>query len=237
MKNILKVIDVSSKISEKNKINLTIHQFAESLGNAIDAKDHYTCSHSEEVAVVSQAIGVQMGLDNERCELIHIAGHLHDIGKIGIPDSILKKTGRLTIEEYEIIKKHPEMGAQIVAPMASASGLNIIADTILHHHERYDGNGYPHGLKGKAIPLEARIIAVADTLSAMARDRPYRKAMLFSEIVAEIADCAGSQFDPMVVKEFLKIVDWIESYYRCGKLASDDFMLSGVDTELQSLSI
>ena len=194
----------------------TVHQFAESLGNAIDAKDHYTCSHSEEVAVVAQALGVQLGLCKHECELLHIAGHLHDIGKIGLPDAILKKTGRLTEEEYEIVKQHPAIGADIVKPVASVAGLDRITGIILHHHERYDGGGYPHGLKGDDIPFGARVIAVADTLSAMASNRPYRNAIEFSRIIEEIESCSGSQFDPLIVSEFLKISDKIHDYFVAG---------------------
>lgn len=195
------------------KINCTIHQFAESLGNAIDAKDPDTCSHSEEVAVVSLEIGLCMGLGAERCELLHIAGHLHDIGKIGVPDSILQKKGGLTAEEFGIVQLHPQVGAGIVAPVTSFAGNDTIARSILHHHERYDGNGYPNGLKGEEIPLEARIIAVADTLSAMANNRPYREALSFSRIVDEIGRCSGTQFDPEVVRVFMQINEHLESYF------------------------
>ncbi|WP_320175629.1 HD-GYP domain-containing protein [Maridesulfovibrio sp.] len=201
---------------DNNVASMTVHQFAESLGNAIDAKDHYTCSHSEEVAVVAQALGVQLGLNDQECELLHIAGHLHDIGKIGLPDSILKKEGRLTLEEYEIVKKHPAMGAEIVKPVATVSGLDRIPGIILHHHERYDGAGYPYALKGENIPFGARVIAVADTLSAMASNRPYRKAIEFSRIIDEIKTCSGTQFDPAVVEAFMGITDQIENYFMQG---------------------
>lgn len=200
----------------ENVASMTVHQFAESLGNAIDAKDHYTCSHSEEVAVVAQMLAVEMGLSPRESELLHIAGHLHDIGKIGLPDSILKKRGRLTEEEYELVKKHPAMGADIVKPVASVAGLDQITGIILHHHERYDGGGYPHGLKGRQIPFGARLIAVADTLSAMASNRPYRKALEFEKIVQEIKDCSGSQFDPAVVDAFLACADRIGEYFAEG---------------------
>lgn len=238
MKNMEKIIGVTAPRCEKSIVNLTIHQFAESLGNAIDAKDHYTCSHSEEVAVVAQVLGTEFGLDSDRCELLHIAGHLHDIGKIGVPDSILKKSGGLTEDEYELIKKHPVMGAQIVAPVASVSGIDIVADIILHHHERFDGKGYPYGLKGEAIPLEARIIAVADTISAMARSRPYRAAIPFTEIVNEIQECSGTQFDPAVVRSFMTVSDRVEQYYSWGKNYSDEFFHNefGVLENKKSLS-
>ncbi|NDV24675.1 HD-GYP domain-containing protein [Desulfovibrio sp. JC022] len=210
------------KRRDNSVASMTVHQFAESLGNAIDAKDHYTCSHSEEVAVVSQALGVQLGLPERDCELLHIAGHLHDIGKIGLPDSILKKEGRLTDEEYEAVKQHPTIGADIVKPVASVSGLDHITGIILHHHERYDGGGYPHGLKGEQIPFGALIIAVADTLSAMASNRPYRQAIEFGQIVEEIKSCSGSQFDPVVVDAFLEITDSIEQYFTQGSPVIED---------------
>ena len=203
---------------DNNVASMTVHQFAESLGNAIDAKDHYTCSHSEEVAVVAQALGVQLGLNNQECELLHIAGHLHDIGKIGLPDSILKKEGRLTLEEYETVKKHPAMGAEIVKPVATVSGLDRIPGMILHHHERFDGAGYPYALKGERIPFGARVIAVADTLSAMASNRPYRKAIEFNKIIEEIQACSGTQFDPVVVEAFMGITDQIKNYFLQGSI-------------------
>ncbi len=196
------------------KANMTVHQLAESLGNAIDAKDSYTCSHSEEVAVISHAIGVHMGLGPEKCEQLHIAGHLHDIGKIGIPDSILLKKGHLTDDEFRFIQKHPQIGADIIAPVTTLEGIDVLAKAILHHHERYDGKGYPHGLKGSEIPLEARIISVADTLSAMASNRPYRKAVSFEEIVSEITRCSGTQFDPAIVNVFVDMAGEVEQYFR-----------------------
>lgn len=228
MKNIIEVEGTGIGADEQSRINLTIHQFAESLGNAIDAKDHCTCSHSEEVAVVAKALGIQLGLTKSECELLHIAGHLHDIGKIGLPDSILKKQGQLTDEEYEIVKRHPAVGAEIVAPVASTSGLNNVVDMILHHHERFDGNGYPYGLKGKDIPYGARIIAVADTLSAMASTRPYRDAMPFDYIVSEIDSCAGTQFDPEVVNAFIKISDKIELYFKAPQPVSEDVLIAKI---------
>ncbi|TIH19799.1 HD-GYP domain-containing protein [Marinifilum sp. JC120] len=210
------------KEHDNSVASMTVHQFAESLGNAIDAKDHYTCSHSEEVAVVAQALGVQLKMNDRECELLHIAGHLHDIGKIGLPDSILKKEGRLTDAEYELVKQHPAIGADIVKPVASVSGLDRITGIILHHHERYDGGGYPQGLAGDQIPFGARVIAVADTLSAMASNRPYREAIEFEKIVEEIKSCSRSQFDPVVVNAFLNISDEIKLYFTQGNSIIQD---------------
>lgn len=185
----------------------SLHLFAESLGNAIDAKDHCTCLHSEEVAIIAQAIGMQLELPQLETRLLHIAGHLHDIGKIGIPDAILKKTGSLTDAEYTEIKRHPQLGAEIVTPVMGAVGNGEIISVILHHHERYDGKGYPDGLKGEDIPFGARIIAVADSLSAMLQDRPYRVAMGYEIAVDEILRCSGTQFDPAIVAAFMEIKD------------------------------
>ncbi|WP_243546989.1 HD-GYP domain-containing protein [Pseudodesulfovibrio tunisiensis] len=195
-------------------VHMTVHQFAESLGNVIDAKDHCTRSHSEEVAVVSQAIGLELGLSARQADILHVAGHLHDIGKIGIPDAILKKQGPLTSAEFEIIKQHPQIGAGIMAPVTGFSGTNGVVRMILHHHERFDGTGYPHGLPGLDIPLGARIIAVADSLSAMLQNRPYRKALSYGQAVEEIARCSGSQFDPLVVEALLEIRDTVRDYLR-----------------------
>lgn len=210
-----KIINFFTRRKERDNsvASMTIHQFAESLGNAIDAKDHYTCSHSEEVAEVALLLGKQLGMPERECELLHIAGHLHDIGKIGLPDSILKKEGRLTGAEYEVVKQHPAMGAEIVKPVASVAGLENVTGIILHHHERFDGGGYPYGLKGRKIPFGAKVIAVADTLSAMASNRPYRQAIEFPKIVAEIKSCSGTQFDPVVVETFLAVSDRIEEYF------------------------
>lgn len=195
-------------------VQMTVHQFAESLSNVIDAKDHCTRSHSEEVAVVSQCLGIRMGLSSRQADILHVAGHLHDIGKIGVPDSILKKRGPLTEAEFRIIQQHPVIGAEIMAPVTSFAGSNGIVKMILHHHERFDGKGYPHGLKASNIPLGARIIAVADSLSAMLQNRPYREAMTFDQAAAELQSCSGTQFDPQVVSAFVSARDSIEGYLR-----------------------
>ncbi|QJB56951.1 HD-GYP domain-containing protein [Pseudodesulfovibrio sp. zrk46] len=193
-------------------VQMTVHQFAESLSHIIDAKDHCTYNHSEEVAVMAQTIGQQMGLSAKQADILHVAGHLHDIGKVGIQDSILKKRGPLTKSEFNIIKRHPEIGAQIMAPVLPFSGKNGIVKMILHHHERFDGKGYPHGLKGHEIPLGARIIAVADSLSAMLQHRPYRKAMSYEQALDELIACTDTQFDPKVVDAFFGVREIIWDY-------------------------
>lgn len=179
-----------------------IHQFAESLGNAIDAKDHFTKLHSEEVAIVSRILALALGLPLAIADHIHIAGHLHDLGKIGISDKVLQKQGPLNDKEWDEIKKHPIIGAEILKPVGylAASG---IADMVYHHHERFDGAGYPDGLRGEDIPLGSRIISLADGLSAMLQDRPYRSKMTFEEAVNEILGQNGTYYDPTVVHAFL----------------------------------
>ncbi|WP_147819341.1 HD-GYP domain-containing protein [Salidesulfovibrio onnuriiensis] len=186
----------------KEQLLDTLHQFAESLGEAIDAKDPCTRFHSEQVAEVSAAIAREMGLSDHDVRMIHIAGHLHDIGKIGIPDAILRKTNFLTSTEWEHIRTHPELGAIIVRPVEAFSPPGGVADIILHHHELYDGSGYPYGRSGTDIPLGSRIITVADALSARMQHRPYRQGARFDVAVRAILHCAGTHYDPLVVSAF-----------------------------------
>ncbi len=186
------------------QLGVTIHQFAESLGTAIDAKDSFTACHSDQVAIVSQVIALSLEMPPAMADQIHIAGHLHDIGKIGIPDAVLQKRGPLNDAEWKCIREHPVIGANILRPVKVLSGQGGIVDMVLHHHERYDGKGYPHGLKGQDIPFGARIIAVADSLSAMIEDRVYRPAMSFDQAILEIQANSGTQFDPRAVEGLLK---------------------------------
>lgn len=192
-----------------------LHQFAESLGNAIDAKDQHTSMHSDEVARVSHALALAMGLPRREADIIHVAGHLHDIGKIGVPDQVLQKTGALDSSEWRAVRKHPEAGADILRPVASLERLGVV-DMVLHHHERYDGKGYPHGLQGASIPLGARIISLADSLSAMLQNRPYRKAMTFESACRELERCSGAQFDPIVVNAFKRSIPTIQAIIEGG---------------------
>ena len=183
-------------------VTTILHQFAESLGNAIDAKDQHTSMHSDEVARIARTLALSMGLSRYEADIIHVAGHLHDIGKIGVPDEVLAKPGPLTPPEWRAIRRHPEAGADILRPVAALRSLGVV-DMVLHHHERYDGDGYPHRLRGTEIPLGARIITLADSLSAMLQDRPYRRSFTFEAACREIVRCSGSHFDPRVVESFL----------------------------------
>lgn len=185
-------------------ITTLVHQMAASLGKAIDAKDTHTLAHSEEVAVMAQALALRLGLDHQTADRIHVAGHLHDIGKIGVPDHILGKPGPLTPEEWIAMRAHPTVGAAILTPLSQLVLTGVVA-MVRAHHERFDGQGYPDGLAGDAIPLGARIIAVADSLSAMTQVRPYRSARAFDEAIEEIRRGCGSQFDPVVATVCLDI--------------------------------
>ena len=191
------------------KVSKIVHEMSESFGRAIDAKDPFTKNHSDEVAVISQAVALAMGFTPLMADVIHIAGHLHDIGKIGVPDSVLTKPDPLTDDEWRLIKKHPAMGAAILAPVEAMANMNV-PELVLCHHERFDGKGYPRRLSGNSIPLGARIIALADSLSAMLQKRPYRDKIAFDLACREIERCAGTQFDPHVVAAFFTVKDYIK---------------------------
>lgn len=196
------------------KIHIYLHQFAEALGNALDAKDEYTYNHSQHVAVIGYLIALKLGFTSRQANLIHIAGHLHDIGKIGVPDTVLLKQGPLTEKEWQYIKRHPVIGAEIVGTISHFQKKGGLRDMILHHHERYDGTGYPAGLKAHEIPIGARIIAVADTFSAMTQDRPYRKGMTIKKAFDEIALSSGRQLDPLCVAAFISIKDKVTAWMK-----------------------
>jgi putative nucleotidyltransferase with HDIG domain len=172
-----------------------------SLTSAVDAKDSYTCGHSERVALLSRHLATEIGLPDPDVEQIYMAGLLHDVGKIGVPESVLQKTGRLTPEEFDQMKKHPEIGARILADVKQ---IKALIPGVLHHHERYDGRGYPIGLAGAAIPLMGRIICLADCFDAMTSNRTYRKALPLEVALTEIRRCAGTQFDPTLAEAFLR---------------------------------
>ncbi|WP_211230111.1 HD-GYP domain-containing protein [Desulfovirgula thermocuniculi] len=177
----------------------TIYAFAEAIG----ARDPYTMGHCEKVAEYARLIAEAMGLGEKEISLAYICGIVHDVGKIGVPESILNKPGSLTKEEFAYITLHPEKGASILSHI---SWLEDVVPVVLAHHERYDGGGYPMGLKGEEIPLLSRILAVADAFDAMTSDRSYRKALPLPVAVQELKRHAGKQFDPQVVEAFLEII-------------------------------
>ena len=175
-----------------------------SLATAIDARDPYTKGHSDQVARLSVLLAQEMGWNRADLEMLEFAALLHDVGKIGIPDAILRKVESLSPDEWNHIRLHPYHSAQIVKPVQP---LQRIIPWIYHHQEKWDGTGYPDGLKGKDIPLAARIIAVADAFNAMTTDRPYRKAKTREEAIEELRRCAGAQFDPQVVEVFVGLLE------------------------------
>ncbi len=183
----------------------TAHELAESLGRAVDARDCRLFQHSAAVADISSLLAQAHGLTPRQAEMVHMAGHLHDVGKIGVPDSILLKPGPLTDAEWEIMRRHPKMGADILRPVKVFCGRPGVCEIVLAHHERWDGSGYPYGLAGNDIPLGARIVAVADALSAMTEERPYRRSRTLHEAVEEVARSAGTHFDPCVVRDLLSL--------------------------------
>jgi len=179
------------------------HEFIESFIEILEKKDAYTRGHSNRVAHYAMEIAKKMNLSREEIELAHITGHLHDIGKIGIPDSILSKNGNLNNFEFDLIKKHSEFGYNI---LNKVSVLKEHALIVKYHHERWDGMGYPSGLKGKDIPLISRIISVADSFDAMTSSRSYRKALDDSFAIKELEKNSWKQFDGEIVEVFLREV-------------------------------
>lgn len=174
------------------------------LRQTVEAKDPYTRGHSDRVSEFSVLIGKKMGLDDETLHTLKIGGLFHDIGKIGIPDSILLKESKLSDEEYSQIKNHPTIGAHM---LGDAAVFKDIIPIVKHHHERFDGRGYPSQLAGENIPFIARIAAVADTFDAMTSKRTYRAALPLSVVKEEIEKCSGTQFDPKIAKVFLDILN------------------------------
>ncbi len=173
------------------------------LVSTVEARDHYTYGHSRKVNTYAVALAELIGLSPDEVSKVSTAALLHDIGKIGIPDKILNKKGKLSAEDWEAIKSHPRLGANIVGNIPN---LVPCVGSILYHHERWDGGGYPEGLKGEEIPIEARILAIADTFAAMTSARPYRPALHTEEVIEELRRCAGSQFAPDLVEVFIGII-------------------------------
>ncbi len=190
------------RVEEQTKeIRNTFLNAIEALAQALEAKDPYTNGHSKRVTDISIIIGKKKGLDNQNLDKLKLAGILHDIGKIGVTEEILNKPSKLTKEEYQCIITHPEIGAKILDYLIKDKE---IIDIIKHHHEFYNGRGYPDRLKGNEIPLGARILTVADTFDAMTSTRPYRNALSFEYAYDELKRCKGTQFDPEIVDVILE---------------------------------
>jgi HD-GYP domain-containing protein (c-di-GMP phosphodiesterase class II) len=172
------------------------------LSHAIDARDPYTRGHSERVAALAHAVAGRLGCDARWLGVVRVGGALHDVGKLAVADTILRKPGPLTEAELAEVRAHPEVGARIVSLVPS---LRPALPGVLYHHERWDGRGYPTRRRGREIPLEARILAVADSFDAMTSNRPYRAALPAEQALAEVDRCAGSQFDPDIALAFVEI--------------------------------
>lgn len=188
--------------------------FAAALVATLDARDRYTAGHSTAVAIYSRDIAIRMGLSAEDQQSAHLAGLVHDIGKVGLPPGLLEKEGPLSLEERRVMQTHSEIGERI---LANVDDYAAIADIVRHHHERIDGNGYPDGVIGEDIPLIARIIGVADAYNAMTSDRPYREAMPSPVARLRLAQAVGSQFDVSVVAAFEAILATADEDYRMGR--------------------
>jgi cyclic di-GMP phosphodiesterase len=207
-----------AQAKEKEK-SFFLH-IVESLAISLDEKDQYTHGHSRRVTNLALQLAEQVTEEVVDLDLLRLCGILHDIGKIGVPDSILANPNRLSDEEFEIIKKHPAQGAHILQPMESDERISKISKIIRYHHERFDGTGYPGQLQGRAIPLLARIIAIADSYDAMTSDRPYRKALSADIALEEIQKHAGSQFDPVLAEKFISLTRNYQDSVPCSRLHS-----------------
>lgn len=196
--------EVNAKLSDTyQKLENAYLESIQTLRYTVEAKDKYTRGHSDRVSEYSVLIGKKLGLSDEDLNTLKIGGLFHDIGKIGVPDSILLKDTKLSDDEYSQIKSHPSIGAHI---LSTASIFQNLIPIVKHHHERFDGNGYPGKLKGEEIPFLARIAAVADTFDAMTSKRTYRDALPLEVVISEIEKCSGTQFDPKIASAFLDIL-------------------------------
>jgi putative two-component system response regulator len=198
-------LELESKVSERTKeLDLAQLEIVERLGRAAEYRDDETGRHTQRVGVMAAELAKVLGLDAHTCEVIRRAAPLHDIGKIGIPDAILLKAGNLTSEEMAIMRTHPLIGARMLS--GGRSELMMMAERIaLSHHESWDGSGYPHGLTGAQIPVEARIVTVADCIDALTHNRPYRAALPLEEVIEEVHRFRGTQFDPEIVDALVKV--------------------------------
>lgn len=190
---------------EKRNDGANILGTIRALAATVDAKDHYTHGHSEKVAKYATLIAQEIGYSRDKLESLRIAALLHDIGKIAVPDQLLNKPGSLSLKERKAMRSHPVVGFDIIKHV---DAISECLPAVLHHHERYDGNGYPEGLKGSSIPLDARILAVADAYDAMTSERPYRSdKMTCEQALAQLARGSGTQFDPRIVETFVSLFE------------------------------
>lgn len=172
------------------------------LTRAIEARDPYTRGHSSRVTDLAEAVARRLGWTEERIASLRVGGPLHDIGKLAVSDEVLCKEGRLDDDELAQIREHPKIGAKL---LLRVTALREAIPYVLYHHERWDGTGYPSGKRGEEIPVEARVLAIADAFDAMTSDRPYRSALSREEALAEVERCAGTQFDPKIARVFLEV--------------------------------
>ncbi|MBP7933274.1 MAG: HD-GYP domain-containing protein [Phycisphaerae bacterium] len=189
------------------RLKRTSFEAVRALVSAIDKKDPYTCGHSERVGVLARLTGQELGLSPEQLQELEWAGLLHDIGKIGIPEAILNKPGKLTDDEYAIIKRHPQMSYEVLKPVASLAGVMRI---VIEHHENFDGTGYPNGLRGEEISLAGRVMHVVDVFDALTSDRSYRRKFDTRRALGIIQQESGTKMDPAVVEKFIKVVERVE---------------------------
>jgi len=207
--------EIYKEIARCSGILITANQMCEVFSYLFEVRDSLLREHSEKVAVVAYMLSLELGIPAKVADLIQIAGYLHDIGKLFIPDDILKKQGQLTKEELEIVKRHPVIGANCLKHVRLFQGRGGIAEMVLHHHERWDGSGYPNGLKREEIPLGARILAVADALVALTDGDPYQRqeAIGYERAIEEIKKGSASQFDPLVVTVLLTMEHKIRAWF------------------------
>jgi putative nucleotidyltransferase with HDIG domain len=211
------------RLAESNRLlEESALEAVETLNATVDAKDPYTAGHSQRVQRIAVALGEELGLERDQLEVLRFAGLFHDIGKIGVPDAILTKPDRLTELEFEIVKRHPEDGARIVGRL---NRLHAAVPAVLHHHERWDGRGYPHGLRSDGIPLEAAIVGLADAVDAMTTDRPYSCARTLEDATEEVVRNRGTQFSPPVVDAFITLVERVPELFGSDPL-TDELVLA-----------
>jgi HD-GYP domain-containing protein (c-di-GMP phosphodiesterase class II) len=189
-----------------------VFEFVEVLSDTLESKDEYTHGHSRRVGYYANLLADRSGLDAQTVEEIRLASFLHDIGKIGIPNKIIMKDGRLTADEHAVVAKHPEISESLILPLGLSPG---VIRGVRHHHEQYDGNGYPDRIAGENIPIISRIILIADAFDAMNTNRPYRKGLPMEAIIREYKKHGGTQFDPELAAKFVEMLERDEELLKC----------------------